>query len=192
MKNKNKIFVLAECAMMSALSIAIFTVSEMIPWPTFLHGGSITIFAQVPIIVLSYRRGVKYGLAAAFVIGVVELFFGLANFSYVNTISAYIIVALFDYIVAFGCLGLGGIFRNSKYSHKANITLGAVLVSFLRFSCHFFSGVTAWRDYTKNLTATVIYSFTYNAGYMLPETIITLIGCLAVASILKNNIKIEN
>ena len=192
MKNKKNIYIIAECAMMSALSIAIFTISEMIPWPAFLHGGSVTIFAQVPVIVLSYRRGVKYGLSAALVIGIVELFFGLANFSYVNTIGAYIIVALFDYIIAFGCLGLGGIFRNLKYSHRANITLGAVLVSFLRFSCHFFSGVTAWRDYTKNLTATVIYSFTYNAGYMLPETIITVIGCLAVVSILKNNIKIEN
>lgn len=186
---KSNVFILAESAMMVALSIAIFTVSDFIPWPAFVQGGSVTVFGQVPIIVLSYRRGIKYGLSGSFVLAVFELFMGLANFSYVKTPGAYVIVALFDYIIAYGCLGLGGMFRKTKYNDKLSIACGAFIVCFVRYICHFISGVTVWRDYTQNLKASTIFSITYNGSYMLPETIITVIGCVAVAGILKNKIK---
>lgn len=188
-EEKSNIFVLAECAMMVALSIAIFTISDFIPWPAFVQGGSVTLFGQVPVIVLSYRRGIKYGLAGSFVLALFELFMGLANFSYVKTIGSYIIVALFDYIIAYGGLGLGGIFRKSGFKPSVGLSLGAVCVCLLRYICHFISGVTVWRDYTQNLKASAIFSLTYNGSYMLPETVITVIGCVAVAAILKNKIK---
>lgn len=176
-KKKENLYALAEAAMMAALSVVLYLISDFIPWPAFLQGGSITLFGQVPIIILSYRRGIKYGLSAALVLGVFELIMGLANFAYVKTLGAYIVVALFDYIIAFGVLGLGGILRNTKLNDKASVAIGAVIVSFLKFACHFISGVTVWRDYTQSLTASIIYSVTYNGSYMLPETIITLVGC---------------
>lgn len=189
-KSKNSgTFVLAESAMMIALSIAIFVISDFIPWPAFVQGGSVTLFGAVPIVLLSYRRGIKAGLAASFVLSVFELFMGLANFSYVKTIGSYIIVALFDYIIAYGGLGLGGMFRKMKGKDSVKLSAGAAVVCLIRFVCHFISGVTVWRDYTQSLKASVIFSITYNGSYMLPETIITIIGCIAVAAILKDKVK---
>jgi thiamine transporter len=184
MKQKSSIYVLTESAIMVALSCALFAVSEFIPWPNWLQGGGITLFGQVPIIVLSYRRGLKAGIPAALVLAIFELIMGLSNFAYVKGFGSYLIVALFDYIIAFGVLGLGGVFRNLKGNDKIKIAAGAALACLLRFICHFISGVTVWRDYTSDLKASIIYSITYNGGYMLPETIITLIGVLAVAIIL--------
>lgn len=182
--SKKSIFTLAESAIMIALSCALFTISEFIPWPAWIQGGGITLFGQVPIIVLSYRRGLKAGIPAAIVLGVFEMIMGLGNFGYVKGLTAYLIVALFDYILAFGVLGLGGMFRKLKGNDKIKIAAGAVVVCILRLCCHFISGVTVWRDYTSDLKSSIIYSITYNGGYMVPETIITLIGCIAIAIIL--------
>ncbi len=95
---------------MVALSIALFAVSDLIPWP-YAYGGGFSIFAQVPIVIYSYRRGIKNGVAASLVLSVFQLLTGLKNFAWVSGIGAYLIVALADYIVAFGCLGLGGMFK---------------------------------------------------------------------------------
>ncbi len=188
MKSKSQIMVLAESSIMIALSCALFAVSELIPWPVWIQGGGVTVFAQVPIIVLSYRRGFKAGIPAAFVLGVFKLILGLSYFAYVKGFQAYFIVALFDYLLAFGVLGLGGIFRNTKLNDKAKITLGALAACFLRFCCHFISGVTVWRDYTQSIKASIIYSVTYNGGYMLPETIVTVIGCIALMIIIPSEL----
>lgn len=184
MKTKNNTLILAESGIMIALSCALFALSKFIPWPAWIQGGSVTLFAQVPIIALSYRRGLKAGIPAALVLGVFKLVIGLGNFAYVKGFSAYITVALFDYLLAYGVLGLGGIFRRSKLNDKTKIVLGALSVCILRLTCHFISGVTVWRDYTQSLKASVIYSITYNGGYMLPETVITVIGCIALMAII--------
>ena len=198
MKNESKTFVLAESAIMLALSATLYTVSEFIPWPTWIQGGGVTLFASVPLIVLSYRRGFKAALPASFLLGLFELFMGLKNFAWVKGPVSYAVVALFDYILAFGVFGIGGLFRNRKGSTVAKLTAGAVVTNALRFVCHFISGITVWSEYTQgnggftNLDSlvhgitkgSVIYSVTYNGGYMLPETVIAVIGCAAIALIL--------
>ena len=204
MSKKTTVYEMAECAVILALSIALFAVSEFIPWPAWLQGGGITLFGQVPIIVLSYRRGLKAGVPTALLLGVFEMITGLANFAWVKGAVSYVVVALFDYIFAFGVLGLGGMFRGiyAKSGQKsvltATLVLGGLISSALRFVCHFLSGITVWSEYTQgnggftNLDSvihgitkgSVIYSITYNGGYMLPETIITVIGCLAIALVI--------
>lgn len=181
---KQKTIRLVETAIMIALStiLAEFTVIK------FLYGGSVTIFSQVPMVVISYRYGVKWGLFAGLSMGIIQMLFGMENFSYVSGLSAYLILILADYIVAFGSLGLGGMFRNTfrKNGVKGSIislTLGGAVVSVIRFLCHFISGVTIWGDYSGGAKSVWMYSLTYNAGYMIPELIITVIGCVAIASI---------
>ena len=182
-KNLRKTQILAESAIMTALSIALFAISDMLPWP-FLYGGGFSLFAQVPIIIVSYRHGIKNGLAASTVLAVFEMMMGFKNFSYVSGIAAYLIVALADYIVAFGCLGLGGIFRGKiKGNQKSELAAGALTVCIIRFICHFISGITVWSGYCPEGQAVAVYSLTYNGAYMLIETIITLIGAVAVAAV---------
>lgn len=181
---KQKTLRLVETAIMIALS-TILAELAIIKLP---YGGSVTIFSQVPMVVISYRYGVKWGLFSGLSMGVIQMLFGMENFSYVSGLFAYLILIFADYVVAFGSLGLGGMFRNTfkKSGIKgsvASLALGGAVVSVIRFLCHFISGVTIWGDYSGGAKSVWAYSLTYNAGYMIPELIITVVGCVVIASI---------
>lgn len=182
-QNLKKTQVLAESAMMVALSLAVFLVSDFIPWP-YAYGGGFSLFGQVPIILVSYRHGIKNGLAAATALAIFEMIMGYRNFTYVTGITAYLIVALADYLVAFGCLGLGGMFRGKiKDMQATELALGGVVVCIIRFICHFISGITVWGGYCPENMAVMWYSFVYNGSYMAIELVLTVIGLLAVGKI---------
>ncbi|MBR2868866.1 MAG: energy-coupled thiamine transporter ThiT [Clostridia bacterium] len=173
---------LAESAVMLALSIALFAVSDAIPWP-YAYGGGFSLFGQVPIIIISYRHGIKNGLIASTGLALFEMLMGFKNFSYVNGIVAWLIVAFADYIIAFGCLGLGGIFKGRLKKQTAELIAGGLVVCIIRFICHFISGVTIWAGYAPENMLVGVYSFIYNGSYMLIETIITIIGLFAVSAV---------
>lgn len=188
-KSLSKTQRLAESAIMIALAVALCEVSALLPWP-FLQGGSITLFGMVPIIIIAYRHGTKQGLLTALVFAVIEMMFGFKNFAYVTGIGAYIILALTDYILAFGVMGLGGIFKGRfGGKQRSELAVGGALCCFLRFCCHFISGIVIWGGYCPEDEAVWVYSLTYNGGYMLPELIITVIGLIAVGSLIKLNKK---
>ena len=170
---------LAECAIMLALAVVL---NEFTPFK-LPFGGSVTFFSQLPIVIVSYRHGLKWGLLTGFAMGVIEMLFGLENFSYVTGIAAYLILILADYVIAFSALGLGGLFRKSIRNQALSLAAGGALVSVIRFVCHFVSGVTIWGGYAED-TPVAIYSLTYNGSYMLPELIITVIGALVLGSLL--------
>lgn len=170
---------LAECGIMLALAVVL---NEFTPIK-LPYGGSVTFFAQLPIVIIGYRHGVKWGLFTGLAMGIIEMLFGLANFSYVTGIAAYLILIFADYIVAFSALGLGGIFRSKIHNQALSLAAGGALVSIIRFICHFISGATIWGGYAED-TPVLIYSLTYNGSYMLPELIITVIGALVIGSLL--------
>lgn len=182
---KDKIRRLVESALMLALStlLAEFAIVK------FPFGGSVTIFSQVPMVVISYRYGIKWGAFAGVCMGVIQMLFGMGNFAYVSGIVAYLILIFADYIIAFGALGFGGMFKNKIKNPIIAIALGGAVVSVIRFICHFISGVTIWGDYAEGAQAVWKYSFTYNAGYMVPELVITVVGCVVLASIFDLNSK---
>lgn len=185
-----KIRRLAETAIMLALA----TILSEIPVIEFPFGGSVTIFSQVPMVVVAYRYGLKWGVFSGLCMGVIQMLFGLGNFAYVSGIVAYLILIFADYILAFGALGLSGMFKNKVKNQALAISFGAIVVSIIRFVCHFVSGVTIWADYADGFASVWKYSLTYNAGYMVPELIVTVIGCAVIASIFdltSNEIKIK-
>lgn len=173
---KQKIRRVAESAVMLALATVLseFAVFKL------PYGGSVTLFSQVPMVALSYRYGIKWGAFSGMVMGVIQMLFGLGNFSYVSGVVAYLILIFADYVIAFGCLGFGGMFKNKVKNPALSLALGGGVVSVIRFLCHFISGVTIWGDYSGGAMSAVWYSITYNASYMLPELIITLVGCAVI------------
>lgn len=166
----------------SALMVALSTILAELAVIKFPFGGSVTVFSQVPMVALSYRYGVKWGVFASLAMAVIQLMFGLENFSYVSGIVGYLILIFADYIIAFGALGLGGMFRNKIKEPAIALALGGAVVSVIRFVCHFVSGVTIWREYSGDEPVWQ-YSLEYNGGYMLPELIITVVGCAVIASL---------
>lgn len=182
MNDKKKIStiqMLAESAIMLALSVVL---NEFTPIK-FPFGGSVTFFSQLPILVIGYRYGIKQGLFTGLAMGVIEMLFGLKNFSYVTGIKGYLILVLADYIIAFSVLGLGAMFKKKIKNQALSLASAGAVVSVLRFICHYISGVTIWSGYAEDQPVW-LYSLTYNGGYMLPELILTVVGALAVGSLL--------
>ncbi|MBQ5590856.1 MAG: energy-coupled thiamine transporter ThiT [Clostridia bacterium] len=169
---------------LSAIFIAISVVLNILTPIKLFYGGSVTLFSMVPLALLGWCYGSGWGFFCGAICGILNMLIeGLSNFSYVSGIWAYLILIFADYFVAFGVMGLSGIFKNVIKNKKISFTLGAVLCCTLRFICHYISGVTIWADYTNGWIGAWIFSLTYNGSYMLPELIITAIGCFTVISI---------
>jgi thiamine transporter len=125
------------------------------------QGGSITAGSMIPIIWFALRRGTRAGLEAGTVYGLVKLALPGAEFYHPLQV-------LLDYPLAFGSLGLAGIF-------KKHPIIGVGVGMFSRFFIHFISGVVYYAAYAPEGMHPVIYSILYNGSYMLPEFIITAI-----------------
>lgn len=170
----------------SAVMVGLATVLSVIPVMQLPFGGSVTLFSQVPIIAVSWILGVPWGLASGFAYAILQILVGgIGNFSYVQGILAYIILVFADYLVPFTFLGFGGMFKRVIKNQYAAAVTGTVLVCVVRFISHFVSGCTIWTEYAPDTvwSAVFAYSATYNASYMVPETIITAIGICAVVAI---------
>lgn len=176
---------LTETAIMLALAVLLSYVTVF----QAPMGGSITAFSQVPIVLIGYRYGFKWGAGTGVIYGVLEMLLqGLGNFAYVKGFAAYLILILADYVVAFMVLGIGGaIFRKVIKNQTLALALGGAVASLLRFICHFISGVTIWGEYADGWKSVWAYSFGYNGFYMLFEGILTVIGVVVLSLVLDFN-----
>ena len=183
---KNKRLVTTALLLAMAFLLSFVKLWEM-PW-----GGAVTLCSSLPIILIGYRYGNKWGLFSAFVFAVLQLLFGLSGLRGISGF-AVVISILFDYILAFTCLGLGGLFRNKLKNPSAAIALGSVVALFLRYLCSVVSGWLVWGGYAADTLAVMgsmgrailntfsgwqlscVYSIVYNACYMLPEIVLTAV-----------------
>ena len=88
-----------------ALMIALGTVLSYIPIFELPHGGSVTFVSTLPIILMSLRHGPKWGLFTAFVYSLIQLFLGLKNLTYCQTLGAQVGCALLDYVLVLHRIG---------------------------------------------------------------------------------------
>ncbi len=180
--NMTKTHKLAECALL----IAIATVLNFIQFPgPWINGGSITLCSMVPICVIGYRHGVKWGLISGFTYGIIQMIFGMNGLKGI-TLATFIAAIILDYFLAFSVLGLSGIFRKTIKNQTTALIAGTSFAVFLRFLCHFISGFLVW-DSLINSTGIswsgIIYSLEYNGSYMLPELIITVVAITLLCKI---------
>lgn len=173
------------------MMIALATVLSLIKVYEAPFGGSVTLLSMAPMILLSFRRGVKVGLPAAFVYSILQLVLGLNSVAWVPSAGGKVLCIFFDYIFAFTVLGLAG--AAGKLSNKENtvpmagVVIGTLVVVLLRFLCHLVSGAVIWYaldlDWYADDPGHIVhrygawlFSLVYNGGYMLPEAIETVIG----------------
>ena len=171
-KTYSKTRILVEGALMIALS----TVLSMIQIPLMPHGGSITLFSMVPILVMSYRHGAKWGLFTGFVNSCLQMIMGFYP-PPASTFLYFLGEVLLDYVLAFMALGLAELFARPFKNRTVGVAVGTFAAGFLRFMCSFLSGVLVWGNLNEGLSAWT-YSLGYNASYMLPETLLTVVGAV--------------
>ena len=207
MQNKTKR--LTESAMLIAVAIILELLSKMfIPEMTF--GGQLTIVSMLPIVLISYRHGMKWGFLAAFTYALIEMVIGAKNvaaafqpgyFGDATMIGNAIIMCLLDYVVAYTALGLGGVFRNNIQNPSLSLMAGALVALGARYVAHIVSGYVlfaGWAEWfftqegfpawgatmVETLSPQMlglVYSVVYNGLYMVPEMIFTAIAAFLLA-----------
>ncbi|GGF12739.1 thiamine transporter ThiT [Halobacillus andaensis] len=178
MRNKRVLF-LVEAAIFSALAI-LLDVLPFLSFKLWAQGGSIS-FAMVPVFIMAFRWGVSGGVVTGLLLGFYQILVGAYIVTPVQTIL--------DYIVAFGVIGLAGVFAKPVWEAAAArhykrlvtwIVIGAFVGSLFRFIGHFIAGIAFYGTMAPEGTPVWLYSLTYNGGYMLP----TFILCSIVLGLL--------
>ena len=164
---------LTTSALLIALATVLMWVSKLIPAP-WLQGGSITIASMVPIVMVGIMFGTKWGLCASVAYAVIQMMFGFYP-PPTQTFLNFTLVILLDYIIAFGVLGLSGMFYKLSGKKAFSAPLSAFIVTLLRYVCHILSGILIWGVYAEEGQTVLAYSLIYNGTYMIPEIIITTI-----------------
>ncbi len=198
-----------ERLVISAVFIAVASVLSLLQPIALPMGGGITIMSMLPIVILSYRYGIKWGAVSAFIYSVIQMFLGF------STVSAFfipgdnyqvwwkaILIVLLDYIVAYTCMCLGGLFRKSGNVSTA-LCLGSIVALSARYLVHILSGAVffgTWAEWWfsdvmagefgatvlssySGFSLALIYSVFYNGLYMIPEIIITAVGAFVIGKI---------
>lgn len=178
-KQRNTTLALTESAVMIALAF-ILSFLKVVDMP---YGGSVTAFSMLPVIIIAYRYGTGWGLASGFAFSLLQMLMGLSNLSYATSAAAAVAIIVLDYIAAFTVLGLGGIFRKVITNQGTAMASGALAACVLRYICHVVSGCTVWAGVSIPTSDGLIYSMGYNATYMIPETLLTIVGAYYVASL---------
>lgn len=129
---------------------------------------------MIPIIILSYRRGLKSGLLGGFLWGLIKLVSG-------NIIVLSVVQVLIEYLFAFAVSGLAGAgwkkmqqSVSSKEWRPAFITMAwsIFLAVFVKYSIHFIAGVVYWNIYAPDGMNASLYSFIVNGSSGLASFLI--------------------
>lgn len=145
-----------------ATAIALGTVLSNIKLFTFPMGGSITLLSMLVICLPGYWFGPGAGILTGVAYGVLQML-----------IDPYILFPaqlVVDYLLAFGALGLSGLFANKKHG----LILGYIAAIFGRYlfavlSGWIFFGMYAWEGWDP-----LPYSLAYNAIYIFAEAGVTI------------------
>lgn len=146
----------------AAMALAMIT-SEFIPTLSLPTGGSITLFSMLFITLIGYWYGFGPGLMTALAYGLLQF---VLDPKFVSVSQIFL-----DYILAFGALGLSGIFSERKHG----LILGYITGVLGRYFFAWLAGVVIWGIYAPADMPVGLYSLIYQGSYLLPEAILTLI-----------------
>jgi thiamine transporter len=168
LNQRRKVITLVETAIIAALAIVLNLVTPFQLWP---NGGSVTL-TMVPIAILAFRRGLVPATTAGLITGLILLILPGAFY-------AHPIQVILDYPLAFALLGIAGVVPvkdvNKPSSQIIKVVTGLVVAGVLRLFSHFLSGVIFFADYAPKGQSVYVYSLVYNASYILPEIILSII-----------------
>ena len=149
---------------MLALSAVLALVSALIPFLHLPMGGGFTVASMLPLVIVSYMYGVKWGLFTSFTYSVIQIAIDLCmgvsgsvlmalfmpeSEDYMGAAAAVSILVI-DYLAAYTLLGLGGLFRGCAKSKTGALVGGVVLALGLRYAAHVLSGYIfygAWAEW---------------------------------------------
>lgn len=180
--NKSTTRRLAETAILIAIGTVLSLIKIDMPM-----GGGLTLCSMLPLVIVCHRNGTKWGLLSAFAYSLLQLVLGLDNVRYGTSAPMVLGIIFLDYVIAYTVIGFSAIFDGKFEDRRKAIVLGIVFSFFLRFICHFITGVWIWDALWPNEfhMASVPYSAAYNGWYMGAEMLLTSVVALLLYKPLK-------
>ncbi|ROR28244.1 thiamine transporter [Mobilisporobacter senegalensis] len=162
----------------ASMALALATITSFIKLASLPFGGSITLFSMFFICFIGYLYGPKIGLTTGIAYGILQLI-----------VDPYIYhpwQLILDYPLAFGALGLSGLFYKSNYG----LVKGCIVGILGRYLFHVISGYIFFGSYAPENMNSLIYTLGYNATYIIPELIATvIILCLPPVTLALKEVK---
>ena len=146
-----------------AVSIALGTVLSYIKVFSFPTGGSITLLSMLIICLPGYWFGVGAGIMTGVAYGVLQML--------IDPYILYPMQLVMDYLLAFGALGLAGLFAKKKHGLIPGYITGVLgRYVFAVLSGWIFFGMYAWEGWNP-----LLYSMVYNGIYIFAEGLVTIV-----------------
>ncbi|HET7271294.1 MAG TPA: energy-coupled thiamine transporter ThiT [Rubrobacter sp.] len=146
----------------AAIAVALSFVLGLVVLFKMPYGGTVSL-EMIPLILLALRQGPVVGTVAGVAYGLLDLV--------IDPFMVHPVQVLLDYPLAFGALGLAGLFRPTV----RGAIVGTTVAVLARFACHFVSGVVFFASYAPEGWNVYLYSAAYNAAYLAPSLGIALV-----------------
>lgn len=168
----------------SAVMLGLATALSMVKIFQLPLGGSVTLCSMLPVLLIAYKYGPKWGLVIGFTHGVIQLLLDLGKaLAWGLTPGALAASFVLDYLLACTSLGLAGVYGKGLKKYIAGMTTAVVV----RFVWHVIAGVTAYatwlpKEWGNHL---FLYSLAYNGSFLLPDFALCLVVGLLIFKPLK-------
>ncbi len=159
----------------ASLCIALSFVLSYIKLWSMPQGGSVTPASMLPVMLFAFIYGPIPGVMAGIAYGILQYIQGGYVVHWVQLIM--------DYPLAFGLLGLAGLYRK-------NIVVACFIGVFGRFLMHFLTGVIFFSEITQaaDILPSILYSAAYNGPFLGVEFLI----CAAITLLPQMNRMIKH
>lgn len=163
----------------SAVAMALGMITSFLKIFEAPMGGSVTLFSMLFICCIGYWYGLRTGLMTGIAYGLLQLI----SDPYIISLPQMIT----DYLLAFGALGLSGLFCNKKNG----LIKGYIAGVLGRYFFAFLSGLIFFTSYADGTGMSApVYSLAYNGAYLGCEALITLI-VLAIPAVNQAFVKVK-
>lgn len=162
-----------------AISIAMSFALSYVRLFKLPQAGSVTFASLLPLMIYCAMFGTRRGLIVCLIYGFLQ---ALQDPYIIHPLQF-----LLDYPIAFGMIGVSGIFFERTPLRKRPLfafVAGATLAVLLRYASHVCSGVFAFADYAdlENYSSAIAYSFGYNSFALVDLAIDIAAGVFLFAS----------
>lgn len=175
---------ISEIAILVALAVVlevVFTgLAAFIPAMALPYGGRISL-SMLPLFIIAYRHGFKYGVLGGMVYGVLNLLLDGVLWSPWSL--------PLDYLLAFGAIGLGAFGKNLFGANFKGFVAVVLIGSLGRYIFHVLSGAWLFGSYAGDygFENVYLYSLAYNAYYLWSSAAL----CIVVGYFLLRRINAE-
>ena len=186
----NDLIVLTEGALITALALVL----SFVPHSTGVSSIEF-VYGLIPMAIFALRRGVKPGLMAGLVWGILDLVLrGFSNGGFLNPLQGFV-----EYPLAFGVIGLIGLgsVQVKQSIERGNNALGLIIFYsaigfFAKYFLHFIAGGIYWGTYAPKGMNPWIYSLVINGGSFVANMIMMLVLAVVLNRVFKQLIIVKN